>query len=370
MQKKILHIITSTDIGGAESMLVKYISNSKNKSLKHIVLSIRKIGKLGLKLQGFGVEVYTIPGKLNSYKGIISLHKLIKSINPVIIQSWMYHSDFLALFLGIFYKDIKVCWNIRSYKYYNSSFRIYFLIKILSTFSRFPETIIINSLESKKVHLKLGFRPKKWNYIPNGFDENLFMTKDKSDVDIRNELFLKRDVQIVGHVGRYTPEKDHDSFLEACKIINNSNPDVHYVLVGRDIDNFNQTLINKIHDLDLESNVHLLGERLDIEMIIPCFNILCSSSVDEAFPNNVGEAMLSGVPCIATRVGDTSLLIYNKDFLVDSKDYHAMANKSLKLLNMSQLQRKEIGLRGRSHVVKNFSIRKISDQYDKIYASL
>ena len=171
-------------------------------------------------------------------------------------------------------------------------------------------------------------------------------------------------------VARYSNDKDHHTFLKACSLINRKLKNVHFVMVGLNIDNLNFELLIIIKKLGLEDRVHMLGKRDDIPEIIPFFDVLCSSSLDEAFPNVVGEAMSAAIPCVVTDVGDCSVLVGDTGKVVPQEIKRDISEACLNLLKMPEEKRIKLGKKARTRIAQKFSIQKISNQYDQIYLSL
>jgi len=92
------------------------------------------------------------------------------------------------------------------------------------------------------------------------------------------------------------------------------------------------------------------------------------SAWGEGFPNVVGEAMASGVPCVVTDVGDSAVIIGDSGLVVDAKDPSALASALLELLE-DQEQRLSMGVRARERIQQHYSISAISEQYLEMYKS-
>ena len=89
---KILHIITGLKVGGAENALHRLIVNSPD-GYKHEVLSLTTGGEMHSVFSNSNIEVVTIDFKNSFVSSMISLVKVIKSKNPDIVQTWLYHSN-------------------------------------------------------------------------------------------------------------------------------------------------------------------------------------------------------------------------------------------------------------------------------------
>ena len=164
---KIIHIINCLDIGGAEKNLYKICSYDKKN--KHVVISLSNEGFYGNLLRKKGVPVYEIDLKNNLFF-FFKIIKIIYLHKPAVIQSWMYHSDFITSLIYFFTFKKKIVWNVR-HSYLNSSIEkktTIIIVKFLSLISYFiPNKIIFCSKKSKQIHLKLGYDSRKLLYIPN-----------------------------------------------------------------------------------------------------------------------------------------------------------------------------------------------------------
>jgi len=369
MRKKVLHIITATGVGGAENMLYKYLSNSNKDYIEHSVISLTGIDEFGVKIKELKIPVHALSEPIYTLQGMKDLYSVAKQLKPDVLQSWLYHSDLVALILNFLLKS-KLCWNIRSYKVFKYKRSTGMLVRLLALFSKVPDAVIINSVASKNYHHKIWYRPNRWEYVPNGFDADVFKQKAEFKNDIRAELDIVFDANIIGMVARYSAEKDHESFLRACSLIHKALPSVHFVMVGYGVDQSNLKLTNIIDELDLHDCVHLLGVRLDVPAIVPCFDIACSSSIDEAFPNVIGEAMTAAVPCVVTDVGDCAMVVADTGRVVPLGDPKYISDACLELLRLPETERRDLGYQARIRAIKEFSIQKISAKYDDIYLSL
>ena len=350
-------------------MLYKYLCNSNRDFIDHSVISLTGIATFGIKIEELEIPVYGLSKPIYSFQGMRQLYGLAKKLKPDVVQSWLYHSDLVSLVLKCFLK-FKLCWNIRSYKVYKYKRSTGILVRFLAFFSKVPDAVIINSIASKEYHHKIWYRPKKWEYVPNGFDLSIFKQRPELDNDIRNELGIDSNSIIIGMVARYTLEKDHESFLRACSLINQTVPSAQFVMVGEGVDKLNLKLTNIVTELDLDDRVHLLGVRLDIPAIVPYFDVACSTSIDEAFPNVVGEAMAAAVPCVVTDVGDCALVVGSTGSVVPVGSPTYISDACLELLRLPVSLRQDLGVQARKRIMKEFSIKKISARYDQIYLRL
>jgi glycosyltransferase involved in cell wall biosynthesis len=95
--------------------------------------------------------------------------------------------------------------------------------------------------------------------------------------------------------------------------------------------------------------------------------VTLSSSHGEALSMTIGEAMACGVPCVATDVGDTGILIGNTGRVVEPKNPQALADAWEYILNLSNKEYKELGSRARTRVVEFYNVKTMTGSYKAVY---
>jgi glycosyltransferase involved in cell wall biosynthesis len=117
----------------------------------------------------------------------------------------------------------------------------------------------------------------------------------------------------------------------------------------------------------LKEKVFLLGERLDMPQIMSAIDLLIlSSAYGESFPNVLAEAMSCEVPSVATDVGGSAFIVGATGSIVPPKEPVALADAAVQLLSNNKL-RKKLGKEARTRIKKEFSIEKISKDYEKLF---
>jgi len=372
---KIVHIITTLTLGGAETMLYKLIANApKDSNIQHIVVGLTEIGIYGKKLKEMGIPVYCLEmkKKLSDIIAVVRLCRLLRKIRPHILQTWLYHSDLIGLIAGRLARVPVIVWNVRSadMNFMHYARTTLWTFRCLAHLSRLPDAVIINSEAGKKTHIQKRYTPKRWEVIPNGFDTTIFKPDLKARLKLKYTLGLNESTPVIGMVARYDPMKDHAHFLEAAGMINISSPYIHFVFVGKDMDENNLNIKEMIKRNGLEGKVCLLGQRTDMQNIYLAFDIFTLSSFGEGFPNVIGEAMACGVPCVTTDVGDAAFIVGDTGIFVPPKNADALAQAWLDMLSLSPEQRFELGRRARKRIVENFSISLTVQRYQKFYLEL
>jgi len=370
-----MHIITGLATGGAERALYNLLQGGMAASFGNHVISISDAGTMGPQIEALGVPVTTLGMRAGrpSMAGLLKLRRVIKALCPDLIQGWMYHGNLAAtLARSMLSERAALVWNIRQslYQLGNEKLLTRQIIRANRIFSGSPDALLYNSQLSRQQHEIFGFIANKGQVIPNGIDLRQFrFSKDARD-RVRSELAIPKAALIVGHVARLHPMKDHASFLQAAETISLRYPNAHFVLSGRDVYLNNDNLRQKI-PTPLQKRFHLLGDRSDVANLMSAMDIFCLSSAwGEGFPNVIGEAMATGLPCVVTDVGDSAIIIGDTGVVVPFKDSMALASGIERLLTMPLEKRRALGAAARTRIETNYTLKMIVKQYVKLYENL
>jgi glycosyltransferase involved in cell wall biosynthesis len=363
---KVLHIITDLDIGGAEMMLYKLLVSLQDKEIESSVISLMERGAITDRIEALGIKVETLnlkQGKFPSWCAVKKLRKLVRSSNPNIVQGWMYHGNIVAT-ISIFlhrsmYRKVKLFWNVRQtlYKLNDEKFQTRWLIRLSYWLSFFPRSIIYNSELSAQQHSDAGFSSKKTKIIPNGFDLEKFRPDRNRRKKFCKELGVSENILLVGHISRLHPMKDHATLLRAVDSLSDisSEQNFLFLLIGHGVTS----------ELSKNPIIRFLGERSDIPKIMSALDIVVSSSAwGEGFPNVIGEAMASEVPCVVTDVGDSAYIVGKYGRVCSAGDDQCIASLLLQLIENKQ-ERKTAGKQARKRIKENYSMDKIKKEYLK-----
>lgn len=148
--------------------------------------------------------------------------------------------------------------------------------------------------------LGLGILPSKLRFIPNGVDTEIFRSAPKTDY-LHSIVNIVPGTHLVGFVGRLSPEKGPDIFIQVASNVHKKLPDCHFVLVGEGP--MRGRLQNEINSLGLGNHIHLAGLQSDMPQVYASLDLVVSTSYSEGMPLAMMEAMASGLPIVATNVG-------------------------------------------------------------------
>lgn len=376
MAVNIVHVITTLKTGGAETMLYKLLSHwPEGSAIKHHVVSLTGPGVYGGKLAALGIRVtpLNMPSGRVSIRGLRKLYAVFKATRADIVQTWLYHADFLGLVFGKLAGVPRLSWNVRcssmDFNRYSRSTRLVF--SLLIRLSRMPDVVIVNSAAGKVHHETAGYHPRRWQVLPNGFDTDLYRPDREAGKTLRRQLNIEKGAPVIGMVARFDPMKAHEIFFRAGGKIKQVIPGIRFVLVGEGMDPSNAAVLSLVRKNGLEKNVCLLGRRDTLHRVYPAFDLhTLSSAFGEGFPNVIGEAMACGVPCVATNVGDSARIIQDTGAVVPPSDPDALFRAWKTVLDQPADARAASGRRARKRVVKYYRIYEIARRYNRLYDSL
>lgn len=373
MRQRILHVITDLEAGGAETMLVKVLEQMRSHA-DILVISLMSGGALVERVQALGIPLVMLglpQGGLPTPGSLLRLIQTSRTFRPTVVQGWMYHGNLVAWLIAVLMgRQVRLFWNIRQ-TLYNLAFEkrlTRLVIRLCQYLSRRPAKILYNSETSARQHEAIGYPRSLTEIIPNGFDLTVFRQDTGAGAAARQALGIPDGVPVVLHVSRYHPMKDQKTLLEAARLVLATHPAAHFVLVGRGLTPGNPDLAAALTTAALTERVHLIGPRQDIPQILTAGDMLVSSSAwGEAFPNVIGEAMASGLPCVVTDVGESGTILGPCGIIVPPGDPSALAEGILALLQKTPEERAALGAAARHRVQENFEIGQVSRQYMALY---
>jgi glycosyltransferase involved in cell wall biosynthesis len=217
--------------------------------------------------------------------------------------------------------------------------------------------------------LAVGVDPRHVHFIPNGVDTEQFRPGAARVGALRVRFGIAAETPLVGFVGRLSVEKGPDLFLRAALSVRAQCPEAEFVLVGEGpMQKSLQTFTDRF---GLAEVVHFAGAQDDMPRIFNELDVVVSSSQSEAMPLAVMEAMASGVPVIACKVGGIPDLVAHgvTGWLVDVGDCDGLATRVVELLE-DEVGRLAMGGAARERAVARLSLDQSLDATTRLYAQL
>jgi len=371
-----MHVIPGLEVGGAESMLLKLLIASRDGRWEHEVVSMTDVGEVGLQMKraGFVVHALGMRNGVPNPRGLFRLKSLFLERAPDVVQTWIYHADLLGGLAARLIGGIPVVWGIRQSDLRTEKVLKKLLARLVNPVLSYfiPKAIVCCAEKGRQLHEGFGYASAKMQVIPNGFDLSKFTLDSKKQAAARSLLGFSSGDLVVGMVARFHPMKDHRNFVRAAARVAAKLPQSRFLLCGAGTTRQSVGLTDAIADTGVEaSRFSFLGRRDDLDRIYPAMDINVLSSLGvEGFHNVLGEAMACGVPCVATDMGDSALIIGDTGRIVPPRDSGALASAIVELLAMPEVGRHRLGRAARQRIEERFSIEAIAARYQVLYSSL
>lgn len=205
--------------------------------------------------------------------------------------------------------------------------------------------------------LGLGVSAGHLSCETNGVDTQVFQPRARvaHGGGLRESLGLGAEVPLVGFVGRLSPEKGPSVFVRSALLLHSRVPEAHFVMVGEGPLEPDVRLLAQ--RFGLEGRLHFAGTRRDMPAVYNALDVIVSSSHSEAMPLALMEAMASGLPVVATRVGGVPELVEHGEtgWLVAPADFDDIAGCCAALIRDPAL-RQRMGERGRQRAMERFDL--------------
>ncbi len=356
----ILYVITSLGLGGAERLLLSYISMLDQNKYNFFVCSLReKPDDLLTQISNYS-ELTNLKVK-NRFNPIViySLFKLFRRTKPDIIHTHLFQPRFYATVAHLFYRRSILI----THKHNNvtpSKHNIFLIVEMLSIL--FNKKVIAISEAVKKTLQRYEFvSAEKIFVLHNGFEYQKYYKVANPKANNNGKI-------IIGTVCRLERQKGLIYLLSAIKIISAKYPNVHLEIIG------DGSLMQKLKDfsdkLGISNSVTFFGKFADVIPFYRRMNIFVLPSIYEGFGIVLLEAMAAGIPIVATSVHGIKEVIVDGEsgILVPPKKPDEIALAVLKLIEDSQLTNRliENGFK-RSEL---FDIKEHIKKLDNFYTNL
>jgi N-acetyl-alpha-D-glucosaminyl L-malate synthase BshA len=367
----ICHVLHSMKTGGAEVLAADF-GRMHREAFDVMYLCLDDAGDLAdsLKEEGFEVVVlgrnpgfdYSLPSKL----GRILKNKQVDIIHAHQYAPFLYSS----LARGILHSRPPIIFTEhgRTFPDYRRPKRCFankFLLKssdrVVAVGKQVKEALIKNE----------GIDPSRIDVIYNGVSVDRFSRKQDQQrrLATRMKEGVSDDMTVIIQVARLNPLKDHITAIRAMRQVVDKIPSSILLIVGEGEER--AAIQDEINQLGLSRNVRMLGNRYDVQDLLEASDVFILTSVSEGIPLTVIEAMLSGLPCVATDVGGLSEIIEDGEdgFLVQAKDVLGLASRIVELVSAPEIARRFSEV-GRTKTRLNFSSERMHAAYLELYQNM
>ncbi|MFN6565351.1 MAG: glycosyltransferase family 4 protein [Nostoc sp. ChiSLP01] len=388
---KILHICA---IGGTvETLLRPQIDYflSQNLSVEIACSPGAEVEKL--QQQGYVIHPIEIDRRISPVRNLRSIYQLTQLIGQNQYDLVHVHTPIAAVLGRIAAKLAgvkRIVYTAHGFPFHDRSspreYRFYFTVEKLTAL--ITDLILTQNYEDIATAKKLNLCPPiKLRYLGNGIDIHRFQRvgvarrrhrlNPTHQIELRKSLGIPDSTDlIIGTIGRLTHKKGSGYLIEAAAKLLPYFPNLQVLVIGSQLSSdpepFQQQLIQKIHELGIEKNVILTGERQDIPEVLGLLDIFTLPTfTHEGLPRSILEAMSMGLPVVATDIrGCREAVIHGKTgLIVPPKNTEKLAEALGILLSNYQL-RESYGKAGRERVEADYDEELVFKRLNKYYQEL
>jgi glycosyltransferase involved in cell wall biosynthesis len=365
MAIRVLQIIPTLVRGGAEKQLTLLACGLPRDEFDVHVAVLTHDGPFHQTLTAHDIPV-TVIGKrrkvdVNAY---FSLKKFIADLRPDIVHTWIFAANSYgraaALAAGVR--------NVIAGERCVDLWKRWHELAIDRWLARRTKRIVTNSSGVRDFYAARGLPAEKFVIIPNGIETN-GDAGGGSRADLLQELGLPDGARMIGAVGRLWPQKRYKDLIWAAELLKAGRGDTHFLIIGDGPER--DELASYCLDIKVQDHVHLLGERDDVPRLLKHLDCFWLGSGYEGQSNALMEAMVAGVPIVATDIaGNRDLIVPDETgFLVPVGDAGQFARKTHQLFEEPEIAQR-FRDRARQRICDEFSVEKMIERHRKLYLEL
>jgi glycosyltransferase involved in cell wall biosynthesis len=332
-KKVVCMIIPTTDAGGTENYalrLIKYLQGQ-------YIIIVWSVGKReGVLFNQFKQESnelisipvsYSQPGALFTYIKILKQYKVETLLN--------FNGDFAGIsmlaasLLGI---EKRIVFYRRStHAFRQTFFRRWYNAFVHALVDRYATAILSNSNTALNNFFGRDFNKNdRCRIISNGIDSSLISTSISRE-EARAALNIPFTGFLIGHVGRIDPAKNHTAMLDLIAQFKADSSSINFLFCGKDTDE--EAFRKEINSRGLLAQVWLMGQQEKMALVYRALDAFIFPSVTEGQPNALIEAIISGLPVVASNIEPIKEAVPQQmhSMLVSPYDIKQMANQLLKI---------------------------------------
>lgn len=337
---KILHLISSLKMGGAETALFNFLCYAVQYQYdEHVVAYIHK-GPYVEQIAHLGIPVYSVAGLISSADPMsyIRLSRLITTYKPDVIHSSLWAANLLGRLVAYRY-NIPLVSEIHgdcrvvsaAWKNYLDARTVHLpdQQKIVAVSHGVSKAYVARVVGAVADHHRRARVSSQVMVIPNAIAIDLLRARAMENPLTRAELGYTEDDFIIGAVGRLASVKSYDHLLRAFSIVRR--PKMKLCLVGDGPERpFLEALAEGLH---IQDAVYFAGERTDAYRFYQLFDCFALSSQTEGLSLALLEALAFGLPIITTNPTPIHEVITDQihGFVVPLNDLAAYAQAILTL---------------------------------------
>jgi glycosyltransferase involved in cell wall biosynthesis len=376
----VVHIITKLELGGAQQNTLFTIAHLNRERFRPYLITNNEGILVSEAMALNGVKTFLLPelireiNPLKDIRALLKIRGILKSIkksdSAVIVHTHSSKAGILGRWGARLAGADVIIHTIHGFGFHDhqsSPIRafIIFLEKLASTIT--DKFIAVSKANIQKGAEEGIFPVEKAILIRSGIELEEFRGVQVNKGYKKKELGVEPTLPLVTMIGCLKPQKAPLDYVEVAHLVLQEK-DAYFILVGDGI--LRATVEKQMAALGLGGRLKLLGWRRDIAEILAATDIFVLTSLWEGLPRVLPQAMIMGIPIVATKVDGTPEAVIDgvNGFLVEPHDLKGMAEKIVYFLSHSE-KAVEMGKQGKE-MVEEFDIGKMVSEQEKLYLSL
>jgi glycosyltransferase involved in cell wall biosynthesis len=328
-----------------------------------------------------GIRVLTVPelqrevSLFHDARSVRQMTSIIREVRPHILHTHTAKAGAIARAAALVSGDTRPPIVVHTFhghvlKGYFDPMRTAVFKEVERSLARMTDALVAVSPEVRDELIAAGLAPReKFVVIRLGIPLEERLGDATADLDYRGLYGIARDAFVVGWVGRMTGVKDTDAVLEIVQATRALGVDAVLVMVGDGPDR--ERLEELAHELGIARSTFFVGYQPEVAGYYRLFDAFLLPSLNEGTPVSAIEALASGTPVVATRVGGVPDVVRDGEdgFLFEPGDVEGAAAR-LALLASDPALGERFGAVGRGRVIERYSVGRLVDDVDRLYRSL
>ncbi len=362
---RVVHVVLSLDPGGLEKLVIELIRRSDPRTVSPALICASAPGALRDAVPSQTPFSSCEIGPGLDWAGIVRLARHLRALRAEVVHSHNQRAHLLATLAGVLARVPVALTTRHGNHVYARRRRDAWRRRWLAART---DAVVAVSSSAREVAISIDRIPRdKVVTIFNGTDVDA--PRHPRDV-ARRILGIPDGSLVVGALGRLSPEKDFGLLIEAVAHARKTLGALQAVVLGDGPQG--AVLRAQTASRGLAESIRFLGYRPDATALLPAFDLVAQSSRSEGIPLALLEAMVAGVPVVATRVGGTEDVVGasgEAGILVPPGHPTALAEAIVRLAVEPAL-RVVMAHAARERVVRDFSLGHMVRQYEALYLGL